>query len=138
MLPTFLLSLNREKKIAIFTANSDSLDKVKEELREQCGLDIDNMTRIIIVGCQNVPYFGEALENGTKVPVDKVIPEMRKLARDVVKENKGTIAGILFECTELPPYSDTVRDETGLPVWDAITACNAFMAGSGRSTFPEN
>ena len=34
-----------------------------------------------------------------------------------------------MECTELPPYSDAVRYATGLPVWDAITSCNAFIAG---------
>ena len=34
-----------------------------------------------------------------------------------------------MECTELPPYSDAVRAATGLPVYDAITACNFFMSG---------
>ena len=32
-----------------------------------------------------------------------------------------------MECTELPPYSDAVRAATGLPVFDAITACNFFV-----------
>ena len=30
----------------------------------------------------------------------------------------------------LPRYSDAVRKETGLPVYDAITCANMFMAGS--------
>lgn len=36
----------------------------------------------------------------------------------------------LFECTELPPYSDAVRHATGLPVYDAITNCDFFMSGN--------
>ncbi len=36
---------------------------------------------------------------------------------------------ILFECTELPPYSDAVREATRLPVMDAITNCYFFMNG---------
>lgn len=35
----------------------------------------------------------------------------------------------LLECTELPPYSDAIRASTGLPVFDAITNCNFFIAG---------
>ena len=37
------------------------------------------------------------------------------------------VRAILMECTELPPYSDAVRAATGLPVYDAITACNFFL-----------
>merc|ERR1712165_195256 len=39
------------------------------------------------------------------------------------------LRAFLMECTELPPYSDAIRAATGLPVYDAITSCNAFMAG---------
>jgi hypothetical protein len=35
----------------------------------------------------------------------------------------------LFECTELPPYSDAVRHATGLAVYDAITGCDFFING---------
>ena len=31
--------------------------------------------------------------------------------------------------SELPPYVDNVRAETGLPVFDAISACDTFMSG---------
>jgi hypothetical protein len=34
---------------------------------------------------------------------------------------------ILFECTELPAYSDAIRKACGLPVFDAITNCDFFM-----------
>ena len=34
---------------------------------------------------------------------------------------------ILLECTQLSPFSDDIRHETGLPVFDAITMCNNFM-----------
>lgn len=35
----------------------------------------------------------------------------------------------MFECTELPPYSDAVRHATGLPVYDAVTNCDFFVDG---------
>ena len=39
------------------------------------------------------------------------------------------VRAILMECTELPPYSDALRQATGLPVCDAITCCIFFMSG---------
>ena len=50
-----------------------------------------------------------------------------KLAEDTVKENPE-LRAFIFECTELPPYSDAVREATGLPVFDSITTSNAFIA----------
>ena len=38
------------------------------------------------------------------------------------------IVAILSECTELPPYSDALRNSTGLPVFDAITCADFFMS----------
>jgi len=46
-----------------------------------------------------------------------------------IKKRDPMVRAFLFECTELPPYSDAVRAATGMPVWDAITACSGFMAG---------
>lgn len=39
------------------------------------------------------------------------------------------VRAFLFECTELPPYSDAVRHATGLPVFDAVTGCDFFIDG---------
>ena len=36
-----------------------------------------------------------------------------------------------LECTELPPYADALRDETKLPVFDAITNADAWARISG-------
>ena len=53
---------------------------------------------------------------------------MVKLCEDILAENPD-IRGFLFECTELPPYSDAVRNATGKPVYDAITNCDFFLSG---------
>jgi len=37
------------------------------------------------------------------------------------------MGAFMMECTELPPYSDAVRKETGLPVFDAVTNCDFFI-----------
>ena len=42
------------------------------------------------------------------------------------------VRSILMECTELPPYSDAVRHVCGVPVFDAITACDFYIAAELR------
>ena len=83
--------------------------------------------RFIIVGCEDVDGF-EAVAAGDKVDVAKVTPGMVAKAKAILVEHPS-IRGFMMECTELPPYSDAIRHATGLPVWDAITSCNAFIAG---------
>jgi len=125
-LPAVTCSYNAHELIAIFTANSETLKPMRELIKEECGVDPDEK-RYVIVGCQNVPGF-EAVAVGDKVNVEKVTPGMVQKALDTIKEHPK-IRAFLFECTELPPYSDAVRAATGLPVYDAITSCNMFMAG---------
>merc|ERR1739848_610411 len=64
---------------------------------------------------------------GDKVDVEYVTPGIVKMAKDLLKR-QPTIRAILLECTELPPYSDALRQATGLPVWDAITCADFFIS----------
>ena len=126
MAPTVASAYAKDELIALFTANSHSLEPMHELIKEECGIDPDEK-RFVIVGCQDVPIFGKAVADGLKVDWEAVTPHMVKLAEDTVKANPQ-LRAIIFECTELPPYSDAVRAATGLPVFDSITTSNAFIA----------
>lgn len=69
----------------------------------------------------------DAVEKGAKVDVEKVTPGIVSMTQDILKR-QPTIRGIILECTELPPYADALRKETGLPVWDAITNADFFIS----------
>merc|ERR1711879_671016 len=95
-------------------------------IKEECSVELYER-RYIVVGCEDVDGF-EAVALGHKVDVQKVTPGIVAKAQEVVRMYP-TLRAFMFECTELPPYSDAVRQATGLPVYDAITGCNSFMAG---------
>merc|ERR1712151_652690 len=99
---------------------------MRDLIRDECGVDTQ-AKRYIICGAQDVPGF-EAVALGEKVNVKKVEPGMVKLAKEMIVKHPAARA-FLMECTELPPYSDAVRAATGLPVYDAITACDLFISG---------
>ena len=95
-------------------------------IKDECGVDPEE-TRYNIVGCEDVPYFSQAVANGVKVNVEEATPWIvRKAVHALLKYPKSR--AFLLECTELRPYSDAVRFHTGLPVYDSITACHFFIS----------
>ena len=85
--------------------------------------------RIVLVGAQDVDGF-ESVALGELVDYKKVEPGIVKLAKDTLKQHPRMKA-FLFECTELSAYSDSVREATGLPVFDIITTSD-FVINSFR------
>jgi len=125
-LPAITCAFNKHELIAIFTANDKTLLPMRNLLKEECGVDPDER-RYVIVGCNDVPGF-EAVAEGGKVNTAKVTPGIVELAKNTLMKYPK-IRAICLECTELPPYADALRASTRLPVFDAITSCNMFIAG---------
>lgn len=48
---------------------------------------------------------------------------MQSAANHLVRKHPD-VGAIILECTNMPPYADTVRQVTGLPVFDAVTMIN--------------
>lgn len=126
-LPAVTCAYAEKEQIIIMTANGKSLEPMRDLIRDECGVDTQDK-RYNIVGCEDVPHFGEAVANGDKVNTKKATKGIVKKARQALKKYPQSRA-FLLECTELPPYSDAIRFHTGLPVYDSITACQFFISG---------
>jgi len=124
-LPAITASYTNDEQVAIFTANGKSLLGMESLIKAECGVDVQDK-RYIFVGCEEVPGF-EAVALGEKVDVAKVTPGIVKKAQEILTKHPK-VRAILMECTELPPYSDAVRHICGIPVFDAITACDFYIA----------
>jgi len=133
--PPLCFAMGPEKKILLLTANGEALRKQKDVLLSSLGFNVD-FNQFLISGCESVPGF-DAVAKGQKVNLELV----QKGIVDLVKRltvNSKDIAGILLECTELPPYADAIRYTTGLPVWDAITLADYFISAFSDKNFQEN
>lgn len=126
-LPAVTLAYADHEKIAIVSANKGSIFPMRHLIHDECGIEPDE-NRYIFVGAEDVPHFGEEVALGKQVDVEKATPGIVNLALQVKAANPS-LRAFVMECTELPPYSDAVRKATGLPVYDAITAADMFMAG---------
>jgi len=125
-LPAVTCGYAIDELIAVVTANGETLKPMRALIRDECGVDTEQQ-RYVFVGCQDVPGF-EAVASGDKVDVGKVTPGIVAKCGGVLQKYPK-IRAFLFECTELPPYSDAVRAAFGLPVYDSITCCNFFVSG---------
>ena len=125
LLQTSILASSTEEneKIAILTANSETLEPNLPKLLTECGILVD-LNKFYVIGCQDVPGF-EAVANGEKVDYLTVSKGIKNKVFEKLAEYPNT-TGFLMECTELPCYSDMLRYETALPVFDAITLINLF------------
>merc|ERR1712183_999241 len=83
------------------------------------GVDLTD-ARILPVSCEAMCDPG--------ADVATAMPRVIAHAQAVVAEHNH-VRAILLESFDLSPYADAVRAATGLPVYDAITANNAMMAG---------
>jgi len=126
ILPAVTCAFAHNEEIMIMTANGDSLEPMRDLIRDECGVDTEE-ERYHIIGCQDVDGF-EAVAEGGKVDYDKTEPGIIKLAQQSLEMYPNSRA-ILLECTELPQFADALRKSTGLPVYDAINASSFFIEG---------
>ena len=99
-LPAITTAFGKSEKIAIFTANGETLKPMYELISDECGVDVKD-ERFVIVDCMNVPGF-EAVAKGEKVDVEAVTPGMIAAAKAMLVQNPN-VRALLLECTELPP-----------------------------------
>ena len=83
-----------------------------------------------IIGCEDVDGF-EAIANGTKVDQKKLQRSLVAKAKSVVAQNPGVFRAFCFECTQMPPFSDAVRQATGI-----ATRIHAKSITNGKSILP--
>ena len=105
---------------------SGQLAAVFPRLLRLCHVGQEDIARFVVDGCEALPGF-EAVANAQKVDVAKVQPHVVALVKKHLKANPK-IRAVLLECTELPPYADAIRHDTGLLVLDVITLIDYFHA----------
>merc|ERR1711894_235212 len=125
-------TLSPQDEIFVLTANGVALGNMAPAFEAACGFSIVD-PRVKIVGCEDVPGF-EAVADGGKVNVAKVDPGIVALVNDKLKKNPK-VKAILLECTELPPYANSLRASTGLPVLERAPIRQTGLASwLGRRT----
>jgi Asp/Glu/hydantoin racemase len=118
------------RRVGIMTVNAPSI--TTEHL---VGAGIGPDIPLAVVGMETEKEFTRVmLDDELELDVDAARDEHVRVARRLVSEHPD-VGAILLECTNMPPYANDIRRETGLPVFD-ITALvrmahDALAAGIG-------
>jgi len=87
--------------------------------------------QLVVCGFERVPGFDVVAEASSLMShaVDRELVEqgITSMVLTILSQDP-TIKMILLECTELPHYTVTLRQATGLPVYDSLSICNFVHA----------
>jgi Asp/Glu/hydantoin racemase len=110
--------IRSDQKIGIITARRPSLTTA-----HLAGVGIQGYP-LAIVGMEAAQEFSAVFIGGrSTLDETKCRREMQSAAKRLVRSHPD-VGAIVLECTNMPPYANTVRQATGLPVFDAVTMVN--------------
>lgn len=105
--------------ICIITANASALSPQHLE-----SVGIACINGLHISGLEQCTEWNRIFtEPDAEVDLSIIEQEILGTARRALDEHPG-IRAFVLECTDLPPYSAAIRQQTGLPVFDFITLVN--------------
>lgn len=131
--PMISAAFDRPNKVAILTADRMCLVPQKEVLLNECGFDVDHRS-FKVLGLEDVLGLG-GVAKGERIDVEHATPSIVKFIKDEL-DRSPTICAICLEATELAPFSDMLRKEFNMPVFDTIT-CAEFLWQDSPSNLEE-
>jgi len=106
------------QKVGILTAHKQSLTQ-----KHLAGVGIRNYP-LAVIGMEEAEEFSRVfIEGKTELDVKKCREELIEAALTLTTRHPD-VGTIVLECTNMPPFSDAIREATGLPVFDAVTMLN--------------
>jgi aspartate/glutamate racemase len=121
MVPIVHRMLGEKGRIGIITAGAQNLGAKHFD-----GVGIDpKKIPLGIVGMEEYDEFRQVIieESKKEADIKRIETEVLDAAKKLLQKYSD-IEAIVFECSDLPPFSKNVQDLTGLPVFDFITMIN--------------
>ena len=111
-------TLANGNRVGILTVSEDQMTAHDGAIFDGC--DIEESVPIAIAG-MNESADADVWLTMTTAEYDKKQVERAVVntAQQLVKDYPD-IGAFVLECTDMPPYSDRIRETTGLPVFDAV------------------
>lgn len=117
--PELVAQLPAGERLGIITVGESFLRAHDNALFSECGIN-ENSMPLAIAGM----YESQWADDWTTMACDDYDPDvvggaLVNVAKKLVADHPDTGA-ILIECTDMPPWSNAVREATGLPVFDPV------------------
>jgi len=116
MVPLVARMLPAGRRVGIMTVNASTLTA-----EHMAGAGIGPEIPIAVIGMETEKEFTRVLlDDEPELDVDLAREEHVRVARRFTSQ-RTDLGAIVLECTNMPPYADDIRRETGLPVFDIVS-----------------
>jgi hypothetical protein len=113
LVPLVHRMLGPGRRVGIMTVNAPSLSP-----EHMAGAGIGPDISLAVIGMETEKEFTRVMiDDELEMDVELAREEHVRVARRLVAEHPD-VGAIVLECTNMPPYVDDIRRETGLPVFD--------------------
>jgi len=110
-------------EVIILTANKSAL-----KLEHLKAVGITNTTNLYIYGLETCHEWNKIFSSPSEdIDLNIIREEVVGIALETYKAHPQTRA-VVLECTDLPPFSEEIRNKTSLPVFDFVTLVNYVYA----------
>lgn len=126
--PLVQAMLGKEREIAVITAKKAALRE--SHLRT---VGISEIFRVRILGLEECPEWGKIFTKPEEdVSLENIREEVVEVASAAVLRYPA-VGAFVLECTDLPPFSRSIREKTGLPVFDFLTLVDMVHSSLGSA-----
>jgi Asp/Glu/hydantoin racemase len=116
MVPLVARMLPAGRRVGIMTVNASTLTQ-----EHMVGAGIGPEVPIAVIGMETEKEFTRVLlDDEPELDGDLAREEHIRVVRRLVSQH-ADLGAIVLECTNMPPYADDIRRETGLPVFDIVS-----------------
>ena len=116
MVPLVTRMLPAGRRVGIMTVNASTLTP-----EHMTGAGIGPEIPLAVIGMETEKEFTRVLlDDEPELDVECAREEHIRVARRFASEHPD-LGAIVLECTNMPPYADDIRRETGLPVFDIVS-----------------
>lgn len=130
LVPLILRGLAPDRRLAIVFASAHSYT---ERVRRECGIAEDE-DRIVVAEARDLPAFAPILANETELDDAALSDQVRDRVARLVADDPS-IAAVLLQCSELPPYAAAIQSAVGVPVVDVVTLIEFAHAAAVRTPY---
>jgi hypothetical protein len=113
-LPFLLRTLPEDRKLGVIF---HSLRSFTPRLQRECGIFEKDLERLATVEASALPAFRDYMAHPSRLDVASLRLQLREQADELVRADPS-VAAIVLQCSDLPPFASDIREVTGLPVFD--------------------
>jgi hypothetical protein len=124
-LPLLLTLIRPDKKVGILTFDAKNLTE-----RHFSAAGVYDMSRIAVAGIEGSESYHILNDPEPKLTLEILEQDVLSCAKKLLTDHQD-IGALLLECSAFCPFTDVLRQETGLMVLDFVTLGNFLMSAFG-------